>query len=86
MTESEDGGVDVRGMMLSSEAGIYAARIVAIKNMKKDIKVVGPPNIQFDKTTRTFIVTVEGPVENVFYSDDPKVLEIYIRRSQVDKI
>ena len=86
MTESEDGGIDVRGMMLSSEVGLYAARVVAIKNLKKDIKVVGPANIQFDKNTRTFIITVEGPVENVFYSDDPKVLEIYIRKAQIDKI
>jgi hypothetical protein len=39
--ESEDGGVEVRGVMLS-HAGIYAARIVAVKNMKKDIKVVLP--------------------------------------------
>jgi hypothetical protein len=31
--------------MLSSEVGLYAARIVAVKNMKKEIKVVGPPNI-----------------------------------------
>lgn len=86
LTESEDGGVDIRGMMLSSEVGLYAARIVAIKNLKKDIKVVGPPNIQFDKNTRTFIITIEGPVENVFYSDDQKILEIYIRKSQIDKI
>jgi len=86
LTESEDGGIDVRGMMLSSEVGLYAARVVAIKNLKKDIKVVGPANIQFDKNTRTFIITVEGPVENLFYSDDPKVLEIYIRKAQIDKI
>lgn len=81
LTESEEGGVDIRGMMLSSEVGLYAARVVAIKNLKKDIKVVGPPNIQFDKNTRTFIITIEGPIENIFYSDDPKVLEIYIRKS-----
>jgi hypothetical protein len=86
LTESEEGGVDVRGMMLSSEVGLYAARIVAVKNLKKDIKVVGPPNIQFDKNTRTFIINVEGPVDNIFYSDDVKVLEIYIRKQQIDKI
>jgi hypothetical protein len=32
LTESEDGGVDMRGTMLSSEVGLYAARIVSIKN------------------------------------------------------
>jgi hypothetical protein len=45
LNESEDGGVDIRGMMLNAEVGIYAARIVSIKNQKKDIKLVGPPNI-----------------------------------------
>jgi hypothetical protein len=34
------------------EVGLYAARIVTIKNMKKDIKLVGPPNIQFDKNSK----------------------------------
>jgi len=86
LTESEDGGVDIRGTMLSNEVGLYAARIVAIKNTKKDIKVVGPPNIQFDKNTRNFIITIEGPSDGLFYSDDPKILEIYIRKSQIDKI
>ena len=43
LTESEDGGVDIRGNMLSNDVGLYAARIVAIKNTKKDIKIVGPP-------------------------------------------
>lgn len=72
--------------MLSNEVGLYAARVVSIKNLKKDIKIVGPPNIQFDKNSRTFIITIEGPVDNVFYSDDPKIVEIYIRKSQIDKI
>lgn len=81
LTESEEGGVDIRGSMLSTEVGLYAARIVAIKNQKKDIKVVGPPNIQFDKATRQFIITIEGPADGLFYSEDPKVLEIYIRKS-----
>lgn len=81
LTESEEGGVDIRGCMLSTEAGLYAARIVAVKNQKKDIKVVGPPNIQFDKATRQFIITIEGPADGLFYSEDTKVLEIYIRKS-----
>lgn len=86
LTESEDGGVDIRGTMLSSEVGLYAARIVAIKNQKKDIKVVGPPNIQFDKVSKTFIISIEGPADGLFYSEDPKILEIYIRKAQIDKI
>ena len=50
--------------------------------MKKDIKLVGPPNIQFDKNSKQFIINIEGPLENIFFSDDPKVLEIYVRRSK----
>ena len=81
MTESEDGGVEVRGRMLTTldKAGIYAAAIVPAKNIKKDIKLVGPPNIQFDKNSLNFIINIEGPNEGLFYSDDPKVLELYIR-------
>ena len=45
LNKSEDGGVDVRGQMLTNEKGIYAARIAAVKNMKKDVKLVGPSNI-----------------------------------------
>ncbi len=86
LTESEDGGVDIRGTMLSADVGLYAARIVSVKNLKKDLKVVGPPNIQYDKATRNFIITLEGPADGLFYSEDPKILEIYIRKSQIDKI
>lgn len=86
LTESEDGGVDIRGTMLSADVGLYAARIVAIKNQKKDLKLVGPPNIQYDKATRNFIISIEGPSDGLFYSDDTKILEIYIRKQQIDKI
>lgn len=89
MNESEDGGVDIRGMMLSHDAGIYAARIIAlktIKDAKKEIKVVGPPNIEFISQTKNFIIKIEGPINDVFYSEDPKVLEIYIRRAKIDQI
>jgi hypothetical protein len=60
---------------------------VSAKNTKKDIKIVGPPNIQFDKNTLNFLISIEGPVEGVFYSqDDPKMLELYIRTRQADKV
>ena len=44
---SEDGGVEARGVVLNKEIGLYAARIVAVSKMTKDIKVVGPANITF---------------------------------------
>ena len=88
MTDSEDGGVEIRGRMLANldKAGIYAAAIVPYKNTKKDLKIVGPANIQFDKSTLNFLIHIEGPMEGMFYSDDPKVLELYIRTKQADKI
>jgi hypothetical protein len=45
VSESEDGGVDARGMMLTTEMGIYYARIMSIKNMKKALHDIGPPHI-----------------------------------------
>jgi len=47
LNQSEDGGIEARGLMLNKECGLYAARIVALSKMNKDIKVVGPANIQF---------------------------------------
>ena len=88
LNEAEDGGVEIRGRMLTTfdKAAIYAAVIVSAKNTKKDIKIVGPSNIQFDKNSMNFLIHMEGPLEGVFYSDDPKVLELYIRTRQTDKI
>jgi len=47
LNEAGDGGVEVRGIVLNNTIGIYAARIAALSNMKKDVKVVGPEKIQF---------------------------------------
>lgn len=73
-------------MTTLDKAGIYAAAIVPIKNIKKDIKVVGPSNIQLDRNTLNFIITMEGPLEGVFYSEEAKILELYIRTRQADKV
>jgi hypothetical protein len=45
LNESEDGGVEARGVVLNKEIGIYAARIAAVSKMTKDIKVIGPADI-----------------------------------------
>ena len=87
LNEAEDGGVEARGIVLNKEVGLYAARIASVNKMNKDIKVVGPSNIHYDKKSGNFIIHIPGPVENVFYSnDDLKVIQFYIRRSQVEKI
>jgi len=46
--QSEDGGVDVLGFVLNPAVGLYAARIIAKSNPKKDLAVVGPASIQID--------------------------------------
>lgn len=88
LQSSEDGGVQARGIMLSKEVGLYAGRIVDpkhAKNEKKDISLVGPPNIQMDKTTNEFLIQFP-PVDDVFYNPEPKQLEIYIRRAHPERI
>jgi hypothetical protein len=87
VNESEDGGVEARGVVLNKEIGIYAARIAAVSKMSKDIKVVGPQNVQFDKASGNFIINIPGPLDDLFYSgSDPKVIQFYIRSKAVDKI
>mmetsp|Transcript_16135 Transcript_16135/g.27290 ORF Transcript_16135/g.27290 Transcript_16135/m.27290 type:complete len:201 (+) Transcript_16135:667-1269(+) len=87
LNESEDGGIEARGIVLNKDIGLYAARIVAVGKLTKDIKAVGPPNIQFDKSTGNFIVNIPGPLENTFYChEDPKLIQFYIRKTQIDKI
>jgi hypothetical protein len=71
-------------MMLSSTAGLYAARITAARNLKKDVIAVGPSNIQYDKSKHQFIIQFKGPLEDIFYSEDQKMLELYVRRTKIE--
>jgi len=83
----EDGSIHVEGLNLDpSNAGLYAARIVSSSDSKKVPSLVGPANMHYDKATHRFSITFEPPSEEVFYSPDPKVLELYIRKAQIDKI
>lgn len=69
--ESADNGVLVRGSMISSTVGLYAARIIPAKNLKdgkKEVKTVGPYAIAFDKSSKQFEINLEGPLEDVFYN------------------
>jgi len=89
LNESEDNGIEARGYVLDKGCGIYAARICSAKqvgDIKKDIKRVGPQFISFNKQTKEFIVHIQGPLEDIFYSEDPKIVEFYVRKSQIDKI
>jgi len=88
LAEDESQGVVVHGQVLDvKDVGLYAARIVALSKMNRDIKVVGPANINYNKATGDFVLSMPGPIENAFYcQEDPKMIEFYIRRKQIDKI
>lgn len=82
---TEDEGVEIQGQMIRNsdkkyDVGVYAVRIASLKNLKKDIVITGPPGIQFDESTKKFKVNFPGPLD-VFYSDDEKLLEFYMRKS-----
>jgi hypothetical protein len=75
LSQTEDGGVEARGLVLNREVGLYAARVVSQAKLNKDIAVVGPPRIHFDKSSGNFILNIPGPIEKGFYCvEDPKVV------------
>lgn len=83
----EDGSIHVDGVNLDpSNAGLYAARIVSSTNDKKVAGLIGPANINYDKATCQFNMKFDPPQEEVFYAQDPKYLEIFIRRGKIDQI
>ena len=69
-----------------SNAGLYAARIVSSTNEKKVASVVGPANMAYDKGTHMYTISFDAPADEVFYAQDPKWLELFIRRKQIDTI
>jgi len=88
--QTEDGSVEVRGVVLDkANVGLYAAQVVASSNMKKAISpAVGPAAIDFNKDSGEFVITLTmANKENLFHCvDDPKFLELFVSRRQVDKI
>lgn len=88
LVEDDSQGVVAHGKVLdTANVGLYAVRVVALSKMNKDLKTIGPQHIEYDKNTGDFTVTMAGPIDNAFYcADDPKVIEFYIRRKQIDKI
>jgi hypothetical protein len=90
--QTEDGAVEVRGIVLDkANVGLYAARIVASSKMTKEITpdaIVGPSHIDMNKDTGEFVITLNTQkIDSLFHSqDDPKFLELYISRRQVEKI
>lgn len=82
-----DGSVVATGRVVDKEAGIYAARIVALSKLQKDLVVAGPPQIECNRDSGDFKVTMPGPIEGAFYNgEDPRIFELYISRLQIAKI
>lgn len=56
--------------------------------MKKEIAVVGPAAIDYQKDSGDFVITLKtAGMEGLFFNlEDPRFLELYIQRRQVDKI
>lgn len=56
LSATADEGVEVKGQVLNMEKhGIYAIRICNQK--KKESAIIGPSNIQVDKSSMTFVAT-----------------------------
>ena len=72
--------------MLTKEAGLYAARIIDPESPNKPLAIVGPSNMQMNKSTNEFVITIPGPLEDVFYAEPRRILELYVRRKQIDAI
>ena len=78
----EDGSIHVEGLNLDpTNAGLYAARIVSTTDPRKVSGLIGPASMQYDKATHRFSLTFKPPEEDVFYNNDPKVLELYVRKA-----
>lgn len=87
LEQAPDGSVVCIGRTVDKEAGIYAARIVALSKLQKDLVVAGPPQIECNRDSGDFKITMPGPIEGAFYNqEDPRVFELYISRLQIAKI
>lgn len=58
LNKTEDGSVEALGRMVDDSEAIYAARVAALSKLSKDIAVVGPPDITFNKDSGEFKITI----------------------------
>ena len=89
MQPEEDGSVVIEGLNLDpSNHGLYAARIVSQANDSKVVggSLVGPSKMAYDKTTHQFKIKFDPLEEEIFYVQDPKWLELFTRKAQIDRI
>lgn len=75
MSQTPDGGLEAKGIVLDKKIGLYAARIASLAKLNKDLKTAGPQFIQYQKSSGNFTVTIPGPINDAFYCmDDLKAI------------
>jgi hypothetical protein len=77
INDGEDGGIEVRGKMLNKEVGLYAVRLMDF-NSKKEIHLIDPEKIEFDKISMNFIAFIDV---NETASSPGKMIEFYVRNN-----
>lgn len=75
INDGEDGGIEVRGKMLVNTHGVYAVRLQNL-DTRKDIVVIGPPNIEFNPKSKEFTAILDCD-ETIGSSN--KIIELYVR-------
>lgn len=78
INDGEDGGIEVRGRMLNKEFGLYAVRLMDF-NSKKELYLIDPEKIEFDKTSMNFIADFTDVNETA--SSPGKMIEFYVRNN-----
>jgi len=74
ISDGEDGGIEVRGKMLTDQKGLYAVKLQNMEDKKEQL--IGPENIEFDRNTKDFIAVIDTD-ESIGSSH--KIIEFYIR-------
>lgn len=74
--EGEEGGIEVRGTMLDDKYGIFAARVLNV-DTNKDVLVVGPEKIDFDRKSKDFVIFLN--IERQYIGQRNIVIEYYVR-------
>mmetsp|Transcript_9577 Transcript_9577/g.18670 ORF Transcript_9577/g.18670 Transcript_9577/m.18670 type:complete len:799 (+) Transcript_9577:1780-4176(+) len=79
--ESEEGGIEVQGIMLVKDVGLWAVRLVESMSQKERL-IVGPQHIDFKKKDLTFTVDLRLE-EGITYSADGSgayLIEMFVRK------
>lgn len=64
INDGEDGGIEIRGKMLTNDMGLYAVILETMETHKK-LNEVGFEAIEFDRENKTFIVFMNEVEETI---------------------